>query len=413
MSPAQPSPRIPPGPLRRLLVSLPPVNLALFLVWGAVPPVLLAVLVQGIDPAGKERSLALVLAVGALAAMIAQPLAGLLSDRTRSRWGRRTPWLVGGSAAGAAALVLLGQGRTIAQVLAAWVAVQILLNLAQGPLSAVLPDRVPRALRGTFSAATGLGLMLGMLGGQVFGAMFSERIALGTALLGGIALAALLGFSVLNPDADNRGDAVPPLSARAALLGSWVAPLRHPDFVWAFLGRLLLNLGYSLIMTYLLYILQEIVGLSLAEAIVLVPVIAGTGAVFVLLSTVISGPLSDRLRRRRVFVFASAMILTGAMWLPLAMPTVPGVIIFGALAGFGFGIFQAVDTALISEVLPDQAAAGKDLGVINIAATLPQTVAPALAGVIAVSVGYVWLFPVAAVLVFLAGLAVIPIRSVR
>ena len=43
-------------------------------------------------------------------------------------------------------------------------------------------------------------------------------------------------------------------------------------------------------------------------------------------------------------------------------------------------MFQAVDTALMSEVLPSAKSFAKDLGVVNIAATLPQTLAPAVAG---------------------------------
>lgn len=83
------------------------------------------------------------------------------------------------------------------------------------------------------------------------------------------------------------------------------------------------------------------------------------------------------------------------------------------IAGFGFGMFQAVDTALMSEVLPSAKSFAKDLGVVNIAATLPQTLAPGVAGAIVLALGYQALFPVAIVLGILGALAVWPIRATR
>ena len=90
-----------------------------------------------------------------------------------------------------------------------------------------------------------------------------------------------------------------------------------------------------------------------------------------------------------------------------------GMLVFALVSGVGFGMFQAVDTALISQVLPAEADFAKDIGVVNIAATLPQVLAPGVAGAIVASLGYTPLFPVGIALVLLGGLAVVPIRSVR
>ena len=89
------------------------------------------------------------------------------------------------------------------------------------------------------------------------------------------------------------------------------------------------------------------------------------------------------------------------------------MIVFALLAGLGFGAFQAVDTVLVSQVLPDSHAHAKDLGVVNIAATHPQTVAPALAGVVVLTFGFAGLFPAAITLSVLGAVAVLPIRAVR
>ena len=96
----------------------------------------------------------------------------------------------------------------------------------------------------------------------------------------------------------------------------------------------------------------------------------------------VGGPLSDKLGRRKVFVFASSVVVAAALVVPLVMPTFTGWLIFTLVAGLGFGMFQSVDQALMSEVLPSKDSYAKDLGVVNIAATLPQTLAPAVGGAI-------------------------------
>jgi len=91
------------------------------------------------------------------------------------------------------------------------------------------------------------------------------------------------------------------------------------------------------------------------------------------------------------------------------------MMLFSFVSGLGFGAFQAVDTALMSEVLPSKDDFAKDLGVLNIAATLPQTLAPGIAGAIVVAFGNVYtpLFPIGIVIALLGAFAVLPIKSVR
>jgi MFS family permease len=90
------------------------------------------------------------------------------------------------------------------------------------------------------------------------------------------------------------------------------------------------------------------------------------------------------------------------------------MLLYSLISGLGFGCYMAVDNALFTEVLPRNEDAGKDLGIANIAAALPQVLAPAVAGlVIAVTGGYQGLFAVALVLAVAGALCIIPIRSVR
>lgn len=401
------------GTLRRLLISLIPANVVIFIIWGAVPSIMLALQVNNLDPDHKVANLALITTLGAFAAMLAQPIAGVVSDRTRSRFGRRTPWILIGSATGTLALIALGLQTSVLGMALAWMGVQISFNFAQGPLSALMPDRVPRQARGSFAAATGVGTMVGLLGGQFVGASFADFLPVGYAILGIVAFVTLWGFVHFNPDTPNTAQPREPFDLRAFLATFWVNPIAHPDFAWAFAGRFLLNTGYTLVTGYMLYVLADYIGLGVERATTVSPLVSAAGIPTLVLAIAISGPLSDRLGRRKIFVFAAAAVQGSALLIPWIFPTTTGLFVCAAIAGIGSGFFQSVDTALITEVLPSKESYGKDLGVVNIAATLPQTIAPALAGVIVLHAGYVALFPAAIVLCLLGAVSVWFIKSVR
>ncbi|MFB6611463.1 MFS transporter [Agromyces sp. NPDC056379] len=402
------------GTVKRLLGWIIPANFSIFVIWGAVPAVLLQLQITGIDPANKVANITIVATIGAFASMIAQPLAGMLSDRTRSRFGRRAGWMVGGVLVGGLALVGMALANTIVQIAIAWTIVQIAYNFAQGPLSAILPDRVPRAARGTFAALAGMGAMLGALGGQVIGSALSSTIPAAYLLLAGLALVVTVLFVVFNPDHSSKDQVNPPFSLGAFLRTFWVNPVANPDFFWAFTGRLLLYTGYFAVAGFQLLILADYIGLGEKGATSAIPIFGLLSLVGMIGAMVISGPLSDKVGRRKIFVFGSSVLVGIGLIVPLVMPTYEGWMIFTLISGIGFGMFQSVDQALMSEVLPSKDSFAKDLGVINIAATLPQTLAPAVGGAIVLTFGgYAALFPVAIVLSILGAFAVWPIKAVK
>jgi len=404
----------PPEPIkgvRRLLWWIIPANFSIFLIWGAVPGILLPQQITVMDPSNKVANLAIVSTIGAFAAMVAQPAAGQISDRTRARFGRRAPWIFLGALAGGLSLVGLAFANSLVGIAIAWTLVQITYNFAQGPLSAVMPDRVPLARRGTFAALSGIGLMVGALGGQVIGSMFFNSIAVGYIFFAVLALVALTLFIVFNPDYSSKQAPREPFQLGDFLRTFWVNPIKHPDFFWAFTGRLLLYTGYFGVTGYQLFILTDY--LKVAKPQDVIPLLGILSLVGVLIATVVSGPLSDRIGRRKPFVFGSSVVMGLALILPWAWPTLTSWMIMVFILGLGFGMFQAVDTALMSQVLPSAKSFAKDLGVVNIAATPPQTLAPGVAGAIVLAFGYSALFPVGIVLSILGAFAVWFIKATK
>lgn len=405
----------PPAPIkgvRRLLAWIIPANLGIFLIWGAVPGILLpAQIAAQFGEADKVANLTIVATIGAFCAMLAQPIAGMVSDRTRSRFGRRAPWIIIGVLAGGLSLVGLAFADTLVGVAIAWTLVQITYNFAQGPLSAVMPDRVPLKRRGTFAALSGIGLMVGALGGQVVGSLFFDSITAGYITFAVIAVVMLTLFTFFNPDYSSKELELEPFKFVDFLRTFWVNPVKHPDFFWAFTGRLLLYTGYFAVTGFQLYLLTDYFGVEKPQSVI--PVLGLISLAGILIATIVSGPLSDRVGRRKIFVFVSSAVTGLAFLLPWVWPDLTAWMIMTFVSGLGFGMFQAVDTALMSEVLPSAKSFAKDLGVVNIAATLPQTLAPGVAGAIVLAFGYAGLFPIAIVLSILGAFAVWPIRAVK
>ncbi|TFV48487.1 MFS transporter [Blastococcus sp. TF02A_35] len=400
------------GPLRRLLVWYGVASLGVYLALGAVNSVLLPLQVEAVDPAQKAANLAIVTAVGAVGGMVAQPIAGLLSDRTRSRWGRRAPWIFTGALLAAGAMVVLGGMTGLVGIGALYLLVMVSLNIYFSPKAAVMPDRVPRGVRGLFSASGGLGVLVGITGGMGLGAVLSGTPAVGYSVLAVVIVLAAGGFALFNPDHDNRGEPRPPLQWTAFLRTFWVSPRQHPDFAWGFLGRLLTLTGYYITTTFQLYVLQDHIGLG-DDAVDAIPLISVVSLLSTLVSTVVGGPLSDRMGRRKPVAVAAGLLIAAGLVAPWVMPTMTGIIVFAVLAGLGFGSYLAVDQALLTEVLPTTEDNGRYLGVLNIAVTLPQALAPAIAGLIVSVLSYAALFPIAMVVAVAGALAVLPIRSVR
>jgi MFS family permease len=138
-----------------------------------------------------------------------------------------------------------------------------------------------------------------------------------------------------------------------------------------------------------------------------------------IISAPIAGWLSDRLRRRRFFVAAAGTIMVVGLVILAFAPSLAVVYIAQAIIGLGTGSFTAVDLALGTQVLPDPADTAKDIGILNAANSLPQSLAPAIApGIIAIGSltalgGYPSWYLFGAVVSLAGALAVYRVKSVR
>ncbi len=360
-------------------------------------------------------SLALVTGIGALLAMFANPLFGRMSDRTSSRLGMRRVWMLIGLLGGSLGILVVAVAPTIAVVLVGWCTAQVFFNALLAALVAVLPDQVPEGQRGLISGVLGVCLPIAAVIGTFLVQLFTgDQVAmfLVPCAIGG---SFVLLFAVTLKDRRLAKVDKPPWSLREFAGTFYVNPRKNPDFAWAFASRFLFVLAYAFLTTYQAYYLLDKVGSS--EADVPHQIFLGTlvQSVVLVVASLIGGKLSDRTGRRKFFVVAGSIVYGLAMFVIAIASNFNGFLVGMAIGGLGFGVYMAVDLALVVDVLPNKDSAAKDLGVMNIAGALPYSVAPAIAPFILAigGGGYGVLYAVAGICAVIGALAILPVKRVR
>ncbi|MFI0980919.1 MFS transporter [Streptomyces sp. NPDC021093] len=409
---AEPTRRVGPGWLALYVLA----NAGMFIPMQVPTTFLMPEQIAQIDPAGKIGSYAWVSMMGAISGIVIAPLAGALCDRTTGRFGRRRPWMIAGSLLCMAALVFTGVQTTVAGVALGTLVLSSAFMVIGAGLAPVVPDRVPVGQRGvvlgwaTVPQAGGMvagGLLLGLVTG--FPAQYVLMAAF--PLL-------IVVFAVTMKDPPLPREHREPFSLRTFLNGYRISPRAHPDFVWAMGSRFIMGLGYGLGTLYMPYFLDDVLhyeqlfpGESTEDGLLLV---IGVNCLATISTVVLSGWLSDRLGRRRMLVFLGGVTMAVAA-IPLALaPTWPMTLVSAVVLGLGYGVYLAVDTALVTEVLPASANRGKDMALANLMASLPYVLVPPIASVVLGDLGgYRSLFLCSAAMSALGAVLVWKVRSVR
>jgi MFS family permease len=288
-------------------------------------------------------------------------------------------------------------------------------NALLAAMVAVVPDQVPSVQRGQVSGVLGVCTPIGSVCGT-----FLVKLFAGSLLAMFLAPCAIGGFFVLlfavtlNDRRLARADK-PKWSLREFAGTFYVNPRKNPDFSWAFASRFMFVMAYAFLVTYQAYYLLDKIGTAKAD----VPqqIFLGTlvQAAVIVAASLIGGKISDRTGRRKIFVLAASVVYGLALFVIAIASDFSGFLVGMAISGLGFGVYAAVDLALVVDVLPDKRNAAKDLGVFNIAGALPFSLAPAIAPAILVigSGSYGVLYMVAGLCAVIGAFAILPVRRVR
>ncbi|MBB2955562.1 MFS family permease [Bifidobacterium commune] len=400
----------------RYIIGMFVYNTLLYVGFTMVGSTLMPQRLKDIGVANPSATLGMINGVGAVLSMFINVFIGSMSDRTRSRFGRRTPWIVSGALICGICFYLTGLPTIGVGVGIAYCVSLIGLNMMIAPITAILSDRVPEKDRGTASAAFGGGAVIGQGLGNLLAAQFVASTNIGFVISGLMLLCAgWISMAILPREQSNLDTKKIEEPVWKVLVHAFTPPIKGASDFWkAFICRTGLLIAYQMVTAYQLYILEDRLGQTKTEAGAIIATMSIITMVVSLIATFLSGPISDIIKRRKPpIIFACALYAIGIAlaWL---IPNTTGMLLFAGVAGFGYGMYSAIDQALNVDVLPNKENAGKDLGFINIATCAGQAIGSVFtSAIVSISGGYTMVFPVAIVMTVISAASAILIKRVK
>src|SRR5713226_2786414 len=391
--------------------------------WIPLTTVLIQTQIDGVVPKGTQNTaVGVALGLGGLLAMTVPPIVGAWSDRLNTRFGRRRPIMVAGTLLTIPGLVLLMTAGSYPQIVVGYAIIQFFFNAAGAAYAGIIPDVVPAQQVGKASGFLATMTQLGIGGGLgVTGLMTGNRAIY--LVMGAVAALSLVptvwaarteGMQPIEP---------PPHRSLAESLREFARPLHEGDFAWVIFTRLMVSSGITVVLYFLVNFFGDVVlgpnedAAKFTSNWLLVVVLTALPFGF------FGGQISDRIRRRKIFVYlaGAAQGFVALVFIAFYPKSVPLVYALGIAYGIGYGLYFAVDWALACDTLPDPKKSAKDMGLFHIALTFPQALLPLFGGAlidylnkhVEANVGYRVVFSSAVLFLFVGTVLVSRIKSVR
>ncbi len=381
----------------------------------------LAVRVSALAP-GHDEYLGYITGAGSVAVMIVTPIVGILSDRTRTRLGRRRPWILGGMLVGVASLFVMGLAPSVLILGVGWILAQIGWGQALANLTTSMADTLPEHQRGKVAGFVGFATQVAPVAGVIIaGSLVGDPLLLFVipGLVGVFFVTLFLFFS-------REQDSRPMIINERLTLGTAMRkylfnPTKHADFSLVWVGRFCFYFGLTLNTTFTAFFFAARLEVGVEEVAGVLATLSLVGIAATTIGAIGGGFLSDKLRRRRLFVLLASVIFAAGVVLEAIATDLPMLFVGSLIASVGIGAFSAVDQALLLDVLPERDTdAGRFLGIAGFATAIPQSVAPFVAPLV-LAIGatvdggknYTLLYFMAGVITVIGGLVVMKVRQVR
>jgi MFS family permease len=401
----------------RVIAALVVAQLGLWLAVMTPATLTLSLRVAEIDPARKAVNLSIVLGSGAFFLMFAAPLWGALSDATTHKWGRRRPYLVGGYIGGLLSTVAISLTSNIILIAIAWSFAQVTFKAALISILACMGEFVPKQWQGRVSSMIGLTFAASPFLGAFLVQFARQGATLNPLLMFGLPMIiSIIGVPWLAAVIPDHPTIAHPHKKSGLFARIWINPLQRPDFGWKLLNRFLIYMAQASFMSYQSYFLIDHLQRPLSEVPHLVFLASAASAIGAIIGSPVAGYLSDRLSRRKIFVYASGVLVVSGLLLLSRSAGLTGFFISATMIGTGMGVYYGTDLALAAAVLPNPNELGRGMGLLGLAGALPQSLAPAVAPLILATAGgnnYGLLFVIAATLALVGTVAIAPIKCAR
>jgi MFS family permease len=380
----------------------------------------IAVRISELAP-GHEEVLGYITGTAQLIYLVISPMVGIWSDRMRSRFGRRTPFIFLGTGIGLAGLIVMGSAPNLLIVGAGWVLGMAGWSISGGAIQNLMADKLPEQQRGKVSALTGLMTQIAPVLGIGVAYAVSSNTLLVFVIPGVIGAVLLALFPLIKPEGSSKDLAVTSPVTKKSVIASYGFNVRkYPDFAWNWLGRFVFFMGLYFNTTFGTFFYAQRLNLPVREVAGVVATIGMLGVVAAAAGALLGGFLSDKLRRRRLFVMIAALLFVGGALAEATAWSLPQLIIGAVLMQTAIAVFATVDQAIIFAILPNRTETGRYMAVVAFAQKIPSAVAPLIAslvitlGAVGAEKNYTLLYLTGAVLALLGGAVIaVKVKAVR
>jgi MFS family permease len=358
--------------------------------------------------------------ISSLVVVVLAVMGGAIADKTRLKFGRRRFWMVAGSIGGALSMLAFAYASSIPTLVISWCLLQSFYSMVSLSCFAIVAEQVEPAKFGRASGLIGAAFPAFVMIGQLLMGAFANS-SVQSKLIAIIIVQLICGVTAAFLVKDNNFT-LPVTVKKKGVFWREIRTFypsfkRYPSFTWALLTKIFIqvsNAGLSLMTLF--YIARFNFS---EERIFEINGSTSPSIIAMVFAGLIGGYLSDKVKKQKPFVIGAALLLA-VCWTIFAFSfNLVWIILANFVLNFGFGMYSAVDNALVNRILPSKETAGKDLSIINNSAPLANSLvnfaAPSL---IALGInwfggdGYVFFFLVLAVSAIFSALAVIPIPEI-
>ena len=374
--------------------------IAIGYLWNSLTALILPdMIIQIVGRAHEGLAASFLKSLGTLVAIVWQPVVGGISDRTVSRWGRRRPFIVAGTAGDVLFLIGIALAGSYWWLVVFYFLLQFASNTAQAPYQGLLPDVVPEGQRAEASGFYGVANLVGIASGTVGAGLLLAHLGRSAAIA---SIAVVLVVTMLATVLAVPDRALPVegqfRSLRELLGKTFGVPLRNRNFLWLMVSRLLIFMGFGGLQNFAFFYFDNVFFHQDRQATTIAAsTLLGIAIGIAALVTWPASRLSNRTGRRPLIFGAGLFGAAGSLvlvfshyqWVPdgplhplAAFLKVPDLAaqatLTGLFIGVGLGVFFSVDWAFIQDIIPPHEG-GLYMGFSNIAT--------AGAGIIAVFLG--------------------------
>ncbi|MCO6540768.1 MAG: MFS transporter [Lactobacillus sp.] len=380
---------------------------------GSTRSVLIPQLFAQLDPTKKVWAVGILATVASITGAIANLLFGAFSDITRSRFGKRKPYIVIGTIIISISLFLIANMKSITGIILIWIIAATAENAIAAAIYPQISDRVAPKWRGTVSTFYGVGFTIAQQGFALLAAQFLGNVKFGIYTMAGFTIILMVIHELLIREKGNQFE--PKVEFNKNSLKKYFFFPTHDarDFYLALIGKFFMVVGSTIVTTFLLFLFTDYIGQSTKTAGKSISIFSTIMLIIGVIFALVGGPLADKIKRVKAPVVIATIALAIAALFPLFAKTAWAMFAYAFIAAFGNGLYNSVDGALNMDVLPSSDTAGKDLGLINLANTLGQMLGAMVASVIVSAFGYSAIFIFAVCMEIIGAVCIALIKRVH